>query len=125
MKNMNTRQGGMTAIGFIIILLMVGFLTMIALKLMPIYFENFKINSVLKSLKDEQGIIDKTNNEIHTIVAHRFNIDNIDRAMAEQIKIKRDRSKITINLDYEVRKNFVSNIDVAVTFEDTVVIAGR
>jgi len=122
---MNMQQGGMSAIGFVIILLMVAFITMIALKLMPVYFENFKVNSALKSLKDEQGIIDKSNTEIQNIMARRFNIDNIEGVKPDQINVKRDRSKIAVNLDYEVRNNFIGNVDVVISFKDTVVITGR
>jgi len=119
------QQGGMSAIGFVIILLMVAFITMIALKLMPVYFENFKVNSALKSLKDEQGIIDKSNTEIQNIMARRFNIDNIEGVKSDQINVKRDRSKIAVNLDYEVRNNFIGNVDVVISFKDAVVITGR
>jgi len=125
MKRTSMRQGGISATGFIIILLIIGFFTMIALKLIPVYFENFKIKSALESLKDEPGISDKTNVEIGNIIAHRFIIENIDRVKLDQIKIKRDRAKILIDLDYEVRDNLVSNVDLVVSFKDRVEIAGH
>lgn len=119
------RQGGLSAIGFIIILLMIAFITMIALKLLPIYFENFKINSALRSLKEEPGISEKSNADIQNIMARRFNIDNIDRVKPGQIKVKRERSGMTIGVDYEVRDNFIGNIDVVVSFKDDIEISNR
>ena len=125
MKRASMKQGGISATGFIIILLIIGFFTMIALKLMPVYFENFKIKSALESLKDEPGISNKTNIDIGNIIAHRFIIENIDRVKSDQVKIKRDRSKIVIDLDYEVRDNLVANVDLVVTFKDKVEIEGH
>ena len=125
MKRASMKQGGISATGFIIILLIIGFFTMIALKLLPVYFENFKIKSALESLKDESGISNKTNIEIGNIIAHRFIIENIDRVKSDQVKIKRDRSKIVIDLDYEVRDNLVANVDLVVTFKDKVEIEGH
>lgn len=127
MKRAHSRQGGISATGFIIILLIIGFFTMIALKLMPIYFENFKIQSSLDSLKDESGITQKTNIEIGNIIAHRFIIENIDRVKADQAKIKHDlnNSRILIDLDYEVREGLIGNLDIVVSFKDRVEISGR
>ena len=125
MKIASMKQGGISATGFVIILLIIGSFTMIALKLMPVYFENFKIKSALESLKDEPGISNKTNIDIGNIIAHRFIIENIDRVKSDQVKIKRDRSKIVIDLDYEVRDNLVANVDLVVTFKDKVEIEGH
>jgi len=125
MRKMSMQQGGMSALGFIIILLMIAFFTMIVLKLMPVYFENFKVNSALRSLKEEPGINDKTSAEIENIILRRFRIDNIERVNQDHIKIKRDRSGIIIDLNYEIRNNFIGNIDVVVSFDDTIEVTGH
>jgi len=125
MKTANMRQAGISATGFIIILLIIGFFTMIALKLLPVYFENFKIKSVLESLKDESGISEKTNIQIGNIIAHRFIIENIDRVKSDQVKIRHDRTKVLIDLDYEVRNHLIGNVDLVASFEDRVEIAGH
>ena len=125
MKRASMKQGGISATGFIIILLIIGFFTMIALKLIPVYFENFKIKSALEALKDEPSISQKTNVEIGNIIAHRFIIENIDRTKLDQIKIKRDRANILIDMDYEVRNDLVGNVDLVVSFKDRVEIAGH
>ena len=116
------QQGGMTAIGFIGVLLMIAFLTLIVLKLMPIYYENFKINSALKSLKDEEGISEKTNGEIQNIIMRRFRIDNIQRIALDDMEISRDRNGIAIDIDYEIRDPFFANVDVVVYFKDKIEI---
>ena len=122
MKDMKMQQGGMTAIGFIGVLLMIAFFTLIVLKLMPIYYENFKINSALKSLKDEEGISEKTNGEIQNIIMRRFRIDNIQRIALDDMEINRDRNGIAIDIDYEIRDPFFANVDVVVYFKDKIEI---
>lgn len=122
MGKTNMQQGGISALGFIIILLMIAFFTMIALKLMPIYYENFKISSALRSLKKEPGINEKANVELRDIMRRRFRIDNIDDIEPSQIEFKHDRNKLLIVLDYEVRQEFFGNVDVVVSFDDRIEI---
>lgn len=122
MRDMKMQQGGMTAIGFIIVLLLIAFFTLIVLKLMPIYYEDFKINTALKSLKEEEGISQKTDAEIQTIIMRRFRIDNIQRIALDDIEINRDRNGIMIDIDYEIRDPFIANVDVVVYFKDKIEI---
>ncbi len=125
MKEQKIYQGGFSAIGFIVILLIIVFITMTALKLAPIYYENFKVNSVIKSLDEEQGITEMSHLEINTIISKRFRIDNIDRVEPKDIKIAYGKKKLLINVNYEIRENFFANIDVVVVFNDKYEITGR
>jgi len=125
MKEQKMYQGGLSAIGFIVILLIIVFITMTALKLAPIYYENFKVNSVIKSLDEEQGITEMSHLEINTIISKRFRIDNIDRVEPKDIKIAYGKKKLLINVNYEIRENFFANIDVVVVFNDKYEITGR
>ena len=47
------RQTGLTAISIVVILVIAAFFIMLALRLAPIYLENFKVSSHLESLKNE------------------------------------------------------------------------
>jgi Domain of unknown function (DUF4845) len=120
MKRVNVKQWGMTAIGFILILLLIGLSLMIVLKVAPIYYENFKIKSVLSTLENEPGISKKTNFEIGNLISHRFIIDNIDRVKPGQVKVLRDTNKVVVKLEYEIRDTLIANIDVVVSFDNSI-----
>jgi hypothetical protein len=125
MKERKMNQAGLSAIGLIIILLIIAFITMAALKLAPIYYENFKVNSVIKSLNEEQGITDMSHMEINTLISRRFIIDNIDRVKPKDIKVAYGKNRLLINVDYEIRENFFANVDIVVVFNDKYEITGR
>ena len=49
------QQKGVTAIGWLIILALIGFFVMLTLKMLPSYLEYFKVVSTLESLEKEPG----------------------------------------------------------------------
>ena len=67
---MNTlaKQRGVTAIGWMVILGLIGFFALIALKLFPMYSENFSVISSLKSLQNEPQVTQKTKAEILRLI---------------------------------------------------------
>ncbi|NOX92271.1 MAG: DUF4845 domain-containing protein, partial [Gammaproteobacteria bacterium] len=83
------RQQGLTAIAVILILAMIGFFAMIAIRLFPIYVEHFSVASHLESLSEEAGITEKTNTEILSTLNKRFSIDDVKNVTNENIFIER------------------------------------
>jgi Tfp pilus assembly protein PilE len=51
------RQKGMTAIGWLIVLALIGFFVLLTLKMLPSYLEYYKIVSTLDSLRPGISII--------------------------------------------------------------------
>ena len=49
------RQNGMTAIGWMFVLLLIGFFALLALKMVPVYMEYFKVAQSLESLVKDQS----------------------------------------------------------------------
>ena len=53
---MKRTQGGMTLIGFVIVLAVIGFFAYVGMKLIPMYSEFYAVKSALKGLQAEPGI---------------------------------------------------------------------
>lgn len=122
---MNTvkRQKGMTAIAMVLVLGMVGFFAMVAIRLFPIYLEHFSVASHLNSLAEDASVKDKSNREILSTLKKRFDIDDVKNVKEENIFIERNKNNsIVIAVEYEVRTPVIGNIDMMVSFIDEVVV---
>ena len=56
---MKRTQGGMTLIGFVIVLAVVGLFAYVGMKLVPMYSEFYAVKQALKGLSTEPGIADQ------------------------------------------------------------------
>ncbi len=126
MKKLN-RQKGMTAIGVLLILMLIAFFTLLALRLTPPYLENFTVASSLKSLQQEAGVRQKTTSEIRKLLQRRLEINDVESVKKEHVKITKDRKTglLQINVQYEVRVPIMLNVDAVVHFSDSVELSSN
>lgn len=114
-------QRGITFIGFLMVLVILGFFAYTAMRLVPIYTEYFSVVKAMKSVAGEVGVANKQPGEIRNMILKHFEISYVDSVRPNDIRIARDRNP-SINIAYEVRKPFISNIDLLVTFDHTEVL---
>ena len=114
------KQKGMTAIGWIIVIGLVGFFALIAIRLFPIYLEHFGVVSHLKDVADDSETKSSTDGQILDKFSKMFDIDNIDNVKADDITIDRSSTPMTISIDYDVRTHAVGNVDMIVSFSNKV-----
>ena len=69
-------QRGMTAIGWIIVLGLIAFFVLLALRLTPGYLEYFSVASSIESLENEPGITEKSPPEIRSLIDKRFQVND-------------------------------------------------
>ncbi|MBI3772683.1 MAG: DUF4845 domain-containing protein [Gammaproteobacteria bacterium] len=111
------KQQGMTAISFIILLMIFGFIGMIAIKLFPVYLEHFKVSSALKSMASDQRSKDASDDEIKETIMKKLQIDDVKSLTKDDIQISDSRDGRTVTIEYESRVNMVGNVDAVVKFE--------
>ncbi|OZG70619.1 DUF4845 domain-containing protein [Hahella sp. CCB-MM4] len=115
MRNKQTGASMYVTLAWIFILLC--FITL-AVKIGPIYIDNFAVNSSLEGLSREAKLANFSNQEILKRLDKHFMINNVRNFNHDNIKIVRDKTKMYINIEYEVRTNIVKNIDAVVSFKD-------
>jgi hypothetical protein len=113
-------QDGMTMIGVALILFLIGFFTMLAVRLFPVYMENFNVVSHLEHLADEAVGKSMSDQEVLSTLFKRFDIDDVKHVKREHIFIERDDKSMTVAIEYEVRTPAVGNIDMVVSFVEEV-----
>ena len=119
MRHYRSKSEGLTFITIVILLMVVGFFTLLVLKIGPIYYDNSLVKSAIAGLKAEPNVMTMSKREIISSLEKRFDVSYVkDVAANDVIVTKRGKGYLKVALDYEVVENIAGNLDVLVTFND-------
>lgn len=113
-----TNQRGMTAIGWLMVLALIGFFVLLALRMVPAYLEFYKVVSTLNSIEEESGF--SSPREIRKLLERRFEISYVNTITPADVIIKPKGNTYTVTASYEQREHVVANIYVVMDFEKQV-----
>lgn len=116
------RQKGMTAIGWLFVLALIGFFVLVTLKMLPAYLEYFKVASTLESLEEETGWTEVTPRAIRNLIERRFDISYVNVITPRQVKIKSAGATYRVTAKYEAREHLFFNVDVVMSFYKQVTV---
>ena len=114
---MKRTQGGMTLIGFVIVLAVVGVFIYMGMKVIPMYSEYYAVKQALQGLAGEPGIADQSPAKIKDLFFRRLYISYADTVKSEHVKVVRKDAGYQVTVKYEVRKPLIANLDVVGRFE--------
>jgi hypothetical protein len=117
------RQNGMTAIGWLIVLALIGFFVLLTLRMLPSYLEYYKVVSTLDSLEKESGL--NTPRDIRNLIERRFDISYVESIQPGDVGIKATGPNFRVIADYESRKHIFANVDVVMSFYKEVMVRPR
>jgi hypothetical protein len=112
------RQKGVTAIGWLIILGLIGFFTLLTLKMAPAYMEYYKVVSSLESLEAESGL--QSPEDIRRLLNRRFNISYVDTINERDVIIRSAGPLFRVTAKYESRVHLFGNVYVVMVFNKQV-----
>ena len=113
------QQKGMTGIGWLFVLVLIVFFSLITIKIVPIYLNGYKISSALNSLKGDQNARGKQPHELRTLLLRRLDIDSLTDLSPQDIIITRQKSAYLIQVDYQIKRQLFGNMYVVVIFDDS------
>lgn len=116
------RQQGMTFFGYVIILAVIGFFAIMAMKLTPLYLEYQSVTSVMNGITKEPSNISPTS--LRQTIQKRLDINNVSRVKSSDFKIRREKGHLNVSINYEARTPFVGNLYFLVVFDHDVDITG-
>jgi len=111
-------QRGMSAIGVVVGLFIIGFTLTCVLKIAPVYYDNSLVRDVLKVLGENAQFNDMSKDDIVSKLISSFDINSIRGTPTKHIKVLRRDDGWLVNIDYEERIPFWGNLDVVITFEN-------
>ena len=116
------QQQGMTAIGWVGILALIALVTLFALRLIPVYLASFNVSSILSSVEEEYSHKDVTPLEITKTLMKRLDINMVTDVTKDDIFIERTGKALQVEIDYEVRKSLMGNVDIVVYFNKSIIL---
>lgn len=122
MKNLRAQQRGMTAIGTMLVIGMIGVFVFVALKVYPIYYDSFKVGSQLNTMKSDSSLTTKTAAEITEQLMRRLEIDNVSSVEKSDITVTKNGNRVSVAVSYVAQENLIGNMDILVSFDKEVEI---
>lgn len=123
MRHYRNREKGLTFISLVIVLAIIGFFTLLVLKIGPIYMNHSKVLNALSALEKTDNVEKKSKNEIRLILAKRFNLNYVDHIDLDDIAISKAGGYLKVRIYYEVVEPIIGNLSVLVQFDDVIEVS--
>ena len=99
-RPMNEQQRGMTLIGMLLILIMIGIVAVIAMKVVPMYVQYYSIKSTIESVRKE-SVSSMTTVDIQKAIQKRFDTGYVENVKATDLKIRNVTAGKALDLVYQ------------------------
>lgn len=113
---LQSRQRGLSMIGFLFVAAVLVAVAMLAMKLVPAYIEFFSVKKILATMGQESDFRSKSNAELRSDFARRANVGYVTVVKPEHLTIDRSSGTPIISADYEFRTKLVGNASLVVDF---------
>ena len=114
---MFAKQRGITLVSFIIVLIVIGFFVYMGMVLGPSYSEYYGVVKSMKSLAAESDSEKADLTKLQNNLQKYFDVGYVESVQGKNLKLIRNKSQNEINLNYEVRRPFIYNIDFVMKFD--------
>jgi uncharacterized protein YeeX (DUF496 family) len=122
--DMRQRQAGMSIPSILIIVIMVGFFVMCAIRMTPVYLEYLTVKRVMTQIAEEYKPEENSISDIRRKVSTMLNTNQVYLLQPREVEVFRKNGKIMIDSNYEARVPVMGIIDAVMTFDDLVFVAG-
>ncbi|MEJ6540174.1 MAG: DUF4845 domain-containing protein [Halioglobus sp.] len=112
------RQSGMSLLGTLCVVFMLGFFAMCLIRMFPPYFEYLTVRTIISKIAMDADSTIETNSTIRRKIANVFNSNQIIHLAPIDVKVYRLKVKTYIDANYEVRLPIVWRVDAVLKFDD-------
>lgn len=125
MKKLPKHQQGLTLISIVLILGLIGFFTLLILKIVPIYIDHNKVASAMKELRNSPDLLNMSEFQIRDSLSKRFNINYVYDVKNEDIEVVKHGDYLKVAIEYEVVKKVAFNLSILAEFNDVIEIGEK
>jgi len=119
---MRHRQRGMTFIGLLMILALVGVLGYAGIRLVPVYLNYMKVTRTLEQVAVEFKGEPADPGRIRTALDRHWTIEDISEVTPKDIEITKEGDGVVMHASYSQSVSFLGNVSLTATFDKTVPI---
>lgn len=116
-----TRQRGITMIGWLFLLVPVALVVFSAIRVTPMYLNNFKVKKVLDQVAEEfKGTETVQLNLLRNSLNRRLDIEQIEYPTIKDMTIERQGKSFVISAKYEEVAPLFANVSLLISFDKSV-----
>jgi len=112
------KQNGFTLVGLILVLALIGIFTLSILKIFPVYMEHLAVKTSIEAIETDPSIKRMSVGQVRSLFEKKLAMNQVTSINAKDAKINRSMSDITMKVEYEVRKDYIGNVDIVLSFSD-------
>lgn len=114
--NQRARQSGVTFFGFLLFLVVGGFFVYAGMRLFPLYQEFYAVKSAAAAVAKDPDVESMNPAQIKQSFLRRMSINYSENVKREHVKVVPSSGGWALQVDYEVRRPLMYNIDVVTKF---------
>lgn len=114
---MRQKQSGITLVGFIVVLAVVGVFIYMGMKVIPMYSEYYSVKQSMEGLSKQSGVAQMDPSKVKDLFFRRLYINYSENVKPAHVKLVRKDSGYLMTVKYEVRRPLIANLDVVGRFE--------
>lgn len=118
---MRHKQTGITAVGALLIAVLVGVVGLAGIKVGPMYAQGLRVNTVLKDLKKEMDGTNPSPSRVRLALERRLDIESL-RIPRENIKLSKGGPGYILRINYDNKTRYVADIWLMVVVDKQVEI---
>ncbi len=123
--NTRQRQSGMSILGILFIMLMVGFFILCAVRILPPYAEYLSVKDIVSRVAEETDPVTESPADVRRKFANIFNTNQIYKLNYKDVEIYSKNGKMYIDANYEVRLPIIWRIDAVLKLDDLLYEVGN
>lgn len=110
------KQGGMSLLGFILVLGLVGVFVYMGMKVIPMYSQYASVKKALEGMSRESGMAENEPEKIKDLFFRRLDVDYVDEVKPDNVKLRRKDAGWVMTVEYEARRPLIANLDIVGRF---------
>ena len=118
------RQRGISFLGLITLVGILGFAAVIGLKLIPIYMESWKIDGIMDAVISDPDVNTQTRQEVIDSLLKRLDIDAVEAVnygnWRDSLTVTKRKNNTTIEVFYRVETPLIGNLTLVAEFDKMV-----
>jgi hypothetical protein len=117
---MRNHQQGMTFIGLLLILALLGVVLYAGIRLAPLYLNYMKVARTMDSVAAEVKGDNPDPGAVRTLIDRHFNIEDPTGVTVKDIEITKDEGGVQMHVAYDDSVPYLGNVSLSAHFEKTV-----
>jgi hypothetical protein len=129
MNQMNRRQSGMTAIGYILVLGVLACAVAFVLRIFPLYNEYFSVKAAMESTRNQPAASLKTTRDVRKVFLKNVQLNNVswfnDKTAKDHvfvIKPKKKGEPRLLNVKYDAKNILFQNVYLMMIVDESVAL---